>query len=853
MQRLLDKMLGDALGSYAHGYVDDIIIYSKTLEEHLTHLAKVISRIKAYGLRIGLDKCEFFMSRIIFLGHVIEHGNLRIDPEKIKAASELPRPETKKELQKVLGFFGWMRRFILDYAMITACLTDMLALSEPDRLNWTPERIAAFNELRARVTSQPVLMQPDFSKRFFIDCDASNTGIGGVCSQQTDSNGTTVHRPVSFLSRKLTKAEVNYSTREREMLAILWCVEKLRDWLWGRPFTVYSDHKSLSWIKSAMLDHGRLSRWAFKLSAYEFDIVYKPGVENTVADCLSRAAINVIKFDRRRTDGKLTLRGSTVSDKAPKPSRTHRKRKRRLRDQGRAQQSTAITAISTKPLPPPARGRYLYPDPLPPAKLSEQAQPSAVLPIAIGTGAEAEHEDQDILDLQGRPEDLPGDSKGDPTDLDEAYGPVHPGPMAPAPLSSAPHAGSAPRGGDVKVEDPTIVADRGERKGPPVAPVPAGLEDKDENYPYRLPSIETWRNLMVHDLQYRTLILYMQGKYTPRSITQMDALKKAVGFYKLADGLLYYRLSRKDGKESELLVVPEVSRRIIVMLYHSHHLMGGHRGWKTAKAKIQQRYFWPNMNEDVKHYVGNCPECFWAKVKPNVKAGLMVDFLTNVGKFEVCHIDFVGPLPIVSQAGNRFILTMKCRGTGWIELMACPDQTALTAAKTLYSEWICKYGVPKVVISDRGAPFKSALMKCLSKFMLMDMRQTTSYHPQTNGALERDHKTLKMYLRSSCLGTPSTWDTFLPSFRFTMNTTARDRLSYSSYFLLFGCHPRLPGDNRQAVIEHLDTQVARMLTGLEEAGKIMLQERKENYVRLKMQYDKAHFALSYPIGAVVFK
>jgi len=90
----------------------------------------------------------------------------------------------------------------------------MLALSEPDRLNWTPERIAAFNELRARVTSQPVLMEPDFSKRVFI-------GIGGVCSQQTDSN---LHRPLSFLSRKLTKAEVNYSTREREMLAILWCV-----------------------------------------------------------------------------------------------------------------------------------------------------------------------------------------------------------------------------------------------------------------------------------------------------------------------------------------------------------------------------------------------------------------------------------------------------------------------------------------------------------------------------------------------------------------------------------------------------------------------------------------------------
>jgi len=179
-----------------------------------------------------------------------------------------------------------------------------------------------------------------------------------VCSQETSIDGKVVHRPVSFLSRKLTKAEVNYSTREREMLAILWCVEKLRDWLWGRPFTVYSDHKSLSWIKSAMLDHGRLSRWAFKLSAYEFDILYKPGVENTVADCLSRAAVNIIKFDRRKIDGKLTLRGVASSGKPAQASRARRKRKRRQRDRDKEQKSASVTAISTTSLPQkPSRGQ----------------------------------------------------------------------------------------------------------------------------------------------------------------------------------------------------------------------------------------------------------------------------------------------------------------------------------------------------------------------------------------------------------------------------------------------------------------------------------------------------------------
>jgi len=212
-----------------------------------------------------------------------------------------------------------------------------------------------------------------------------------------------------------------------------------------------------------------------------------------------------------------------------------------------------------------------------------------VLPIAISTGAEAAHEHQDIMDLAPNPEDLPeGDLKGilvqEPDDEPLAPGP--PGGQVARPLSAAPSAGSSSRSGGFKIEDPSIVADRGERKGPLAVPVPAGLEDKGENYPYKLPSIETWRNLMTHDLQSRILILYMQGKYTPKNITQMDALKRAVGFYKLVDDLLYYRFSRKDGKESQLLVVPEVSNRIIVMLYHNHHLTGGHRGWKTVKSKI---------------------------------------------------------------------------------------------------------------------------------------------------------------------------------------------------------------------------------------------------------------------------
>jgi len=530
----------------------------------------------------------------------------------------------------------------------------MLANSQPERLVWTPEREEAYEHLKQRVTSSPVLIQPDFRKRFYLECDASNTGIGGVLSQQVEVDGKVVYKPVSFLSRKLNKAEQNYSTREREMLAIVWCVERLRDWLWGKPFTVFTDHKSLIWVKTAMMDHGRLTRWALKLSDFQFDIEYKPGAQNAVADCLSR--IHVISFARRK-DGKVVLNQSTD----PR-GKQQRKRKRKA--------TKARTAPAEAKVEPSEVVGYLRGKPA----------PSRVLPLAVGADVEAEV--ADIAGLEGDPEDSKVGEGSGPS-MPARPEPVRPGSgegeRAHTP-SSAPFAGSSSHSGEAKNEAPGMVADR-DRKGTG-SPVlgPAGLEIK--GYEYVVPDVESWRNLLVHDLQYRVLIQYMMGKYSPPTVSQADALKRAKGFYKLADGLLYYIRSREGGKESPLYVVPEACRRPIVMLYHNHPAMGGHRAWETVRAKIQEKFWWPTMTNDIKSHVANCPECFWAKAKVS-KSGLLVNFLATVGKMEVLHIDFVGPISSTSQAGNRFILTMKDRGSGWIELVACPDQTALTTAKVI--------------------------------------------------------------------------------------------------------------------------------------------------------------------------
>jgi len=316
MQRLMDKCLDEALNSYATAYLDDIIIYSDTPESHLKHLEYVLRQLNKFGLRISLAKCEFFKSEIVFLGHLIKHGQISIDPSKVEGIKKMPPPTDVKSLMRVLGVFGWSRRFIMNYSSISAPLTDLLRTKA--QWVWGPAQNEAFQTLKARLVESPVLVQPEFQKEFILETDASDYGIGAVLGQ-CDSRGKL--RPVSFISRKLTSAEKNYSTREKEALAIVWSVEKLSHFLWGRKFTIITDHKSLVWMRTLLPDSGRISRWVQKLQPYDFEIKYRRGSDNKVADALSRAPVLLVR-----------CRGNTMNVIPINPVTRVPKKRRRAKD-----------------------------------------------------------------------------------------------------------------------------------------------------------------------------------------------------------------------------------------------------------------------------------------------------------------------------------------------------------------------------------------------------------------------------------------------------------------------------------------------------------------------------------------
>ncbi len=212
------------------------------------------------------------------------NGELRPQICKVEAIQCSPRPRTKKEVRSFLGLVGWYRRFIPDFANIATPLTDLLTKTGKNPVAWTGACEEAFNTLKERMCSDPVLQSPNFDQRFLVQVDASEKGIGAVLAQGTAGE----EKPVVFLSRKLLPRETRYSTIEKECLAIKWSLESLRYYLLGREFDLETDHRALTWIHTMKDNNARITRWYLALQPYSFKVRHRPGRLNLVADYLSR-------------------------------------------------------------------------------------------------------------------------------------------------------------------------------------------------------------------------------------------------------------------------------------------------------------------------------------------------------------------------------------------------------------------------------------------------------------------------------------------------------------------------------------------------------------------------------------
>eukprot|EP01117_Protostelium_nocturnum_P013214 TRINITY_DN4915_c0_g1_i4.p1 TRINITY_DN4915_c0_g1~~TRINITY_DN4915_c0_g1_i4.p1 ORF type:complete len:1172 (+),score=124.10 TRINITY_DN4915_c0_g1_i4:812-4327(+) len=610
-QRMMNHMINGISFEWAMVYLDDLIIYSKSWEEHLTHLEEIFTRMRKLKLRAKVSKCKFAFHEMKYLGHIVSKDGIRADPEKIKIMEEFVTPKNTQAVYRFVGIASYYRRFIKGFAEIAEPLHRLTRLNVP--FVWTEECEKAFQELKNRLISQPILRHPNFSKPFIIATDASKVDISAILSQK-DERG--LEYVIAYSSRLLSDSERRYSTPDRECLAVYWGIETYRMYVYGTEFTIISDHSPLQYL-STIEPKGVRGKWQMELQAYNFKVVHKAGKLHTNADGLTRL------------------------------------------DRGEVNEVVEIE----------------------------------------------KEEGNNLVEL-----DLSDD-----------------------------------RIAQLQREDPVLIQ----------------------------------------------IIRYLEeGEITVSRETAANWINWVRDF-KLSGGILY-RLSYQNngiGNGNDRLVIPSVLK--IQVLESTHNdLWGGHMGVAKTYHRLQLRYYWKSMWEDVKLHVLHCTSC--GKRKKAKHVSLPITPIVSSYPFELVSVDFIGPFKR-TRKGNRYVAVFVDHFSKWMELKACRDNTAESAAKALVDEVINRHGTPPKLLSDRGGEFTSIMSQRLYKLFEIYKLNTTPYHPQTNGGNERSHGTLydilSHYINQS---THSDWDEFLSFARFAYNTCVHTATGFTPYFIVHAREAQTP-------------------------------------------------------------
>jgi hypothetical protein len=269
-------------------FLDDILVFGRDFNEHMERLEKVFQKLKKSGLKLKPSKCKLAQNSTAYLGHVISGEGIHTDPAKVSAVTDIKPPKTVKQARSFLGLTGYYRRFVTGFSSIAS---PIYALLEKNRKYvWTEGCQTAFDTLKEKLTTAPILAYPDFSIPFRLYTDASNLGIGAVLSQMQGRK----ERVVAYASRTLKTSEKNYETTKKECLALVWGVKHFNPYITGMKYTIFTDHKALAYIAKLKLTDSLIARWAMALNQHypNYTIEYKEGKSMGNADGLSRLPQN---------------------------------------------------------------------------------------------------------------------------------------------------------------------------------------------------------------------------------------------------------------------------------------------------------------------------------------------------------------------------------------------------------------------------------------------------------------------------------------------------------------------------------------------------------------------------------
>ena len=843
--RCMHTVLGDARKEYACVYVDDILIHSGSVEQHIEHLDDVLQRVRKYGMTVSRHKCQLFNTEVKYLGHNIGWYGVRACADKVKAMVDMAPPlkdgkVDKRLVQVALGCFGYYRRYIHRFAEIAQPLQE--CTNNGCDMRWDKRRQDAYQKLKEAMSKAPVVMHPDFSKPFVLHTDASKVAVAAVLTQyipvaelerkslnqgfpwaslgRTKTvNGEKVREiVVGFYSKMNQPGDAKLGATALECLAVVLALNHFRPYIWGRPVTVVTDASALRWLLTLNDNNGKLLRWAMRLQEYDVLVVHRAGKLNGNADGMSRLP-QMAEVNGPVMEGHANEDWPDCCEIGPAPPSGVRF------DEHSEDDVVRVGSI----------GAYLCSQPnQPPFRASDVAMTSRLLLDALESVTTRE----DLEALLNDEEDAPCSDLTKWFDYEDDEGPRRifrdePSSLMAITLNRQPAS-----------QEPEPLHDGGKSRE---------VAEAMPNAPMLLSRAEVVRHQQRDPFCDKVKAFLAPESQLPEE--QEEALYMAMNrewFQVESDGLLVHLAisERRRGHVLTQWVVPMALRPLVLRVTHDD-ITAQHPSVAATHAKVAEHFYWRGMAEDVRTYVQSCITC--QQSKPQHTSKFKQGLMPTQHMWQRLHADHTA-IGTTSEEGYEYLFNVVEARSGFAWLFPTKTKSSDEAAKCLLQVVLETGVMPEQLVTDNAKELIGAMVRSVCQAFDVQQVNTSAYHPQSNGIVENLNGRAKRAL-ARCTGPQEQWAKWVPLVQYALRTTPREETGLTPFFCVYGREARFPLDvcaRRSEGTQDLHLEVQQMMQNLQlveaEIGKALGKRARE----LEKRNEQVKHTLRLEVGDYVW-
>ena len=831
-QRLMTKTIGQISSRYGNlvlCYVDDILIATNTVEQHIERLDEVFTCLKAAGLKLKAAKCKLMETHVKFLGRVVSEEGIQPDIADVEKIRNWETPDSKTKLESFIGFANYYREFIKNFADIVSPLNKYKGKNQ--EFGWDDDAQEAFDKLKLALTTAPVLALPDEEGHFVLDTDASRVAISGILHQWQTINGKDKLVVINYASRGLKGSERKYSAAKSEMLAALTFIEHNRKWLLGREFTIRVDNQAFSWLKTYSTKSEHVGRWIVRLDGFNMRIQHRTRNHHTNADGLSKKTEYYGRADEREIPEHVagfSFMSQEQFDELPLieiPIKEPKKTVEDLELQKNSQQAAPPELESPQVVNLghniPYNEKVITTDEefinairdelrenSIPKEMQTQLEQDALTSVAAG-----------IEEIRYNPD----------KDTDSQY--------------------SMPEGFETEA-----------------VPCPELTHD-DLWTPRHRRDIEAAWKLSVSMIKFKKkynsteLVRAQNADMLLRNIRELlcrlDPADRKLIWARLSEqekkwfnknkadlkinkvGILGHLTRYQNGTEIAWTIVMPAKYQFEIL--RAAHDLNGHCGINKTKDEIRKEFSWPGLDAEIELFVKSCRRCQLGKGQSANKKGKLKS-IKSYGINDLVECDFENLC--VSTEGHKGLLVVIDHWSKYLKVFPLKEFTAQAACEALFDGWIHPFGAPKRILTDQGSQFESVLFKEMLRVFGIVKSHGTAYHPQTQGLVERSNQTITKMLRCCARLDQRLWHKQVQAVASVYNQTIHStiKVSPNEVFLcrrtnspLSWFFPKFCEEQGKGTLpEWLEEQLKKM----QEIAKVVTKNAQQGAVRQAEQHNK---------------